>query len=82
MDSSSCLPYTPDRYNGVTINDALLPKVPNEFDKLLSSSLIQWIAEKKRGVWLKIPIELSSFIPIGVNQGKKIDLYLNYIHIL
>lgn len=69
MDSS-CLPYKSDRYNGVTISEASLPKDPNTFDALLSSSLTQWISEKKRGVWLKIPIELSSLISIGVNQGK------------
>ncbi len=66
---ASCLSYKPDHYNGVTIKESELPKDPLIFDTLLKSSLTQWISEKKRGIWLKIPIELSSLIPISVNNG-------------
>lgn len=65
----SCLPSKSDRYNGVIISEKDLPKDPGEFESLLKSSLNQWNTEKRRGVWLQIPIELSSLIPIGVNQG-------------
>lgn len=30
------------------------------------ASLIAWVSEKRRGVWLKIPIEKSELIPVAV----------------
>ena len=65
------LSYKADRYDGVTINDQDLPSDPQIFEILLKKSITQWISEKKRGIWLKIPINYSSLIPIGVNQGIK-----------
>ena len=73
---ASTLPYKSDRYNGVTINETEIPKNPKDFENLLKTSLDQWVLEKKRGVWLKIPIELSGHIPIGVGQGIYIFTYL------
>jgi ADP-ribose pyrophosphatase YjhB (NUDIX family) len=32
-------------------------------------SLNQWVVDKRRGLWLTIPIEKSSFIPIAVKNG-------------
>lgn len=66
----STLPYKSDRYNGVTITETEIPKNPKDFENSLKASLEQWVLEKKRGVWLKIPIELSEHIPIGVGQGE------------
>lgn len=68
----STLLYKSDRYNGVTVDENSLPSSPETFEKLLKMSLAQWKAEKKRGLWLKIPINLSSLIPVAVNEGKQI----------
>lgn len=66
----STLLYKSDRYNGVTVDENSLPSTPEAFEKLLKMSLTQWKTDKKRGIWIKIPINLSALIPVAVNEGK------------
>lgn len=63
------LPYQEDRYEGVVIPEQHLPLDPNVFIEKLRHSMEIWKEKQKRGIWLRIPIEKSSFIPLAVYQG-------------
>lgn len=66
------LKYKTDIYDGVIIEKASLYENPEIFEKELFSLLLQWKDQKKRGVWLKIPKNMSSLIPIAIKLGKLI----------
>ncbi|XP_051277274.1 nucleoside diphosphate-linked moiety X motif 6 isoform X1 [Dicentrarchus labrax] len=63
VDGSSALTGKVDRFGGVTVNLAELgfPTDISEssFRSLLQDSLLQWKAEGKVAVWLRVPITLS-----------------------
>jgi len=63
------LPAKSDIYKGMTISAHDLPEGTEEFEARLSHSLEVWRMEGKRGVWIVVPIEKSSFIPIAVSLG-------------
>eukprot|EP01025_Chloroclados_australasicus_P048243 TRINITY_DN5459_c0_g1_i1.p1 TRINITY_DN5459_c0_g1~~TRINITY_DN5459_c0_g1_i1.p1 ORF type:complete len:381 (-),score=34.15 TRINITY_DN5459_c0_g1_i1:605-1747(-) len=58
-----------DRYGGMIIDSEMLPTNPAEFKIRLQSSIEHWKLHKVRGIWLKVPINLSELIPIAVKQG-------------
>jgi len=58
-----------DHYNGIIVETTSLPKDPTEFKEILIQSLQKWKSEKKKGIWIKIPIELSILIPIAIECG-------------
>lgn len=41
----------------------------NEFESKLLSSMKIWKEDQRLGIWIRIPIEESSFIPIVVSHG-------------
>jgi len=56
-----------DRYRGVTVT-----YFPSDFSSgalLLSQSLERWKNEGKRGIWLKIPLAQSEYVPIAAKLG-------------
>ncbi|KAM7389047.1 hypothetical protein PAMP_023045 [Pampus punctatissimus] len=63
VKGSGALTGTVDRFGGVTVNlvDTGLPADISEgaFSGLLKDSLVQWKAEGKVAVWLRVPISLS-----------------------
>jgi len=59
----------PDYYSGVLIESEKLPTNPEQFRNELQESLEKWRDSKRKGVWLKIPIQKSNFIPISVEFG-------------
>jgi ADP-ribose pyrophosphatase YjhB (NUDIX family) len=61
------LPYSEDRYDGVIINS--LPSNDAQFEEMLTYSMGYWKEIKRRGIWLKLPIERASFVPIAAKQG-------------
>jgi ADP-ribose pyrophosphatase YjhB (NUDIX family) len=61
------LPFDEDKYDGVIVNS--LPDTATKFEEMLQSSLDHWRAAKRRGIWIKIPIEKSTFVPISVKYG-------------
>ena len=64
---SSVLSHRDDRYDGVVIDAEELKELDDtSFTTKLKESLEYWKSNKRRGVWLKIPIEKASFIPIAV----------------
>ncbi|XP_010275413.1 PREDICTED: nudix hydrolase 8-like [Nelumbo nucifera] len=58
-----------DEYEGVVIKPEKLPPNPNTFASILRSSLSHWKRKGKKGVWLKLPIELSELVPVAVKEG-------------
>ncbi|XP_022969181.1 nudix hydrolase 7-like isoform X1 [Cucurbita maxima] len=57
-----------DHYDGVIVEmkEAMDPK---EFGSLLRASLSQWKQLGKRGIWIKLPIELANLIEVVVKEG-------------
>ncbi|XP_078163814.1 nudix hydrolase homolog 8 isoform X1 [Carex rostrata] len=60
-----------DEYGGIVINADRLPRDPETFSYALPMSLSYWKLFRKKGVWLKLPLELSDLVPIAVKQGFK-----------
>ncbi|KAK4769634.1 hypothetical protein SAY86_027784 [Trapa natans] len=58
-----------DEYGGVLVNANRLPLKRNAFTSALRSSLFHWKSTGKKGVWLKLPVELADFVPIAVKEG-------------
>ncbi len=69
IDKSLILNFAEDKYDGATIDAKTLPDTDEDFKLKLENSLEYWKNTKKRGIWLKVPIEKSSFIPIAVSKG-------------
>eukprot|EP01038_Epipyxis_sp_PR26KG_P012498 gene12498-16766_t len=64
------LQHSIDKYNGVIIKSTELVALSDEeFTDKLNLSLKFWKYYERRGIWLKIPIEKSSFIPIAVSNN-------------
>lgn len=61
--------HSEDKYDGVIINSNDLPGTVEEFVTTLNSSIAYWRSTKRRGIWLRIPIEKSEFIPLAVSAG-------------
>lgn len=57
-----------DSYDGVIVK-MKDPMDPNEFGSLLRASLSQWKQQGKRGIWIKLPIELANLIEVVVKEG-------------
>eukprot|EP01026_Neomeris_dumetosa_P080024 TRINITY_DN88043_c0_g1_i7.p1 TRINITY_DN88043_c0_g1~~TRINITY_DN88043_c0_g1_i7.p1 ORF type:complete len:350 (+),score=39.62 TRINITY_DN88043_c0_g1_i7:4-1053(+) len=58
-----------DKYGGIIIEPNSLPQDAIIFSEQLRNSLQQWRSDNQRGIWLKIPIELSALVPEAVKQG-------------
>ncbi|XP_004144549.1 nudix hydrolase 7 [Cucumis sativus] len=57
-----------DRYDGVIV-EMKDPMDSNEFGSLLRASLSQWKQQGKRGIWIKLPIELANLVEVVVKEG-------------
>lgn len=66
---ANILPYTEDRYDGVIVDYKHLPTQDADFTAALDASLHYWREHKRRGIWLKLPIQHASFIPICTARG-------------
>jgi ADP-ribose pyrophosphatase YjhB (NUDIX family) len=63
------LPHTLDTYGGVNIDPAQLPQDAAEFHARLQLSLAAWQQQRVKGVWLKLPLDLSDLVPVAVKSG-------------
>ncbi|CAM9279710.1 unnamed protein product, partial [Chrysoparadoxa australica] len=63
------LEYKEDRYGGIIIAADSLPDTVEEFKAVLAASMNDWRASGVRGVWLKLPIEVSAYVPEAVSLG-------------
>ncbi|XP_022136268.1 nudix hydrolase 2-like isoform X2 [Momordica charantia] len=57
-----------DHYGGVIV-EMKDPIDPKEFGSLLRASLSQWRQLGKRGIWIKLPIELANLVEVVVKEG-------------
>jgi 8-oxo-dGTP pyrophosphatase MutT (NUDIX family) len=67
--SDAVLAHSLDTYGGANVDAALLPQSPAEFDSRLQLSIHAWGQQGVKGVWLKLPIHLSEFVPVAVKHG-------------
>ena len=58
-----------DPYDGVAVIPSSIASDPATFGEQLDLSIEGWIASRRRGVWLKIPIEKSGLIEVAVDRG-------------
>lgn len=63
------LEHAINRFNGVEVNAAQLPHDPDEFHRRLTTSLEVWREEGRALVWLEVPIEQASLIPVATKAG-------------
>ncbi|XP_059666560.1 nudix hydrolase 10-like isoform X2 [Cornus florida] len=56
-------------YHGGVIVEMKEPMDSNVFLVLLRASLSQWKRQGKRGVWIKLPIELANLVETAVKEG-------------
>ncbi|XP_055611771.1 uncharacterized protein LOC129758312 [Uranotaenia lowii] len=52
-----------DRFNGITVDSNQETCVLNEFESKLNKSLQHWVDSKKRGIWFKVHLNSSHWIP-------------------
>ncbi|GAA6222003.1 nucleoside diphosphate-linked moiety X motif 6 isoform X1 [Lates japonicus] len=73
VEGAGALTGKVDRFGGVTVNldDLGLPADISEslFSRLLQDSLVQWKAEGKVAVWLRVPISLSRCAAAASTHG-------------
>ncbi|CAN4105976.1 unnamed protein product [Withania somnifera] len=58
-----------DDYGGVIVEMTNEPLEPSVFASLLRASLSHWRQQGKRGVWVKLPIELVTLVEPAVKEG-------------
>ncbi|XP_013391604.1 nudix hydrolase 8 [Lingula anatina] len=59
------LPAMRDRYDGVIIDiNKQTYETEEDFEKKLVNSLCSWSKEAVRGVWVKIPLDMATLVPI------------------
>uniref|UniRef100_A0A3Q7GPW6 Pre-nudix hydrolase domain-containing protein n=1 Tax=Solanum lycopersicum TaxID=4081 RepID=A0A3Q7GPW6_SOLLC len=58
-----------DDYGGVTVEMTNEPLDPSVFASLLRASLSHWRQQGKKGVWIKLPIELVMLVEPAVKEG-------------
>jgi ADP-ribose pyrophosphatase YjhB (NUDIX family) len=63
------LTHSEDKYDGVIISSDDLPNSLDEFMSTLNASITYWRSTKRRGVWLKVPIEKAEYIAPAVAAG-------------
>ncbi|KAK3039808.1 hypothetical protein RJ639_027121, partial [Escallonia herrerae] len=58
-----------DVHGGVIVEMASEPVAPTVFTSLLRASLLHWKQQGKKGVWIKMPIELVNLVESAVKEG-------------
>eukprot|EP00897_Mesotaenium_endlicherianum_P009414 jgi/Mesen1/8500/ME000480S07863 len=58
-----------DRYDGIIVDSQSLQLDADVFEGMLRESLVQWAAQGKRGVWLKVPATHAALVPIAIQAG-------------
>ncbi|KAJ8939839.1 hypothetical protein NQ314_010968 [Rhamnusium bicolor] len=62
---------TPDRFKGVTIHSDKEKCDINEFAKKLEDSLEFWKENGKRGIWFRVHLDQSDWVPVLTKNGFK-----------
>ncbi|XP_050300711.1 uncharacterized protein LOC126739189 [Anthonomus grandis grandis] len=69
--SSSVFQGCGDRFDGITVSSDKEPCETSEFIKKLSTSLDTWRSQKKRGIWFKVHLNQSEWVPLLIKNGFK-----------
>lgn len=67
-NSVTLLPALDDKYGGV-VAEMIRPMDPSVFSSVLRASLSHWRLQGKKGVWIKLPIELIGLAEVAVKEG-------------
>ncbi|KAL0399120.1 UNVERIFIED_CONTAM: Nudix hydrolase 10 [Sesamum radiatum] len=59
------LPFYDDEHQGIIV-EMKEPMDPDDFGVILRYSLSQWKLQEKKGVWIKLPIQLVNLVEIAV----------------
>lgn len=62
------LPAVEDDYGGIIV-EVKSPIDPEDFASSLKASLSLWRHQEKKGVWIKLPLELSNLVHPVVQEG-------------
>ncbi|KAJ1280256.1 hypothetical protein BS78_04G217000 [Paspalum vaginatum] len=68
-EDSSVLEAREDEYGGMVVDADRLPPDAAAFARSLPVSLSYWKSVGKKGVWLKLPLDRSEYIPLAVKEG-------------
>lgn len=60
-----------DRFNGITVDSNLETCLPDKFTSILQKSLSYWTESRKRGIWFKVHLNSSHWVPELVNNDFK-----------
>lgn len=71
LENNFVLEASEDEYGGVVVDVDRLPSDNAAFARSLAASLSYWKSVGKKGVWLKLPVDRSEFVPIAVKEGFK-----------
>jgi hypothetical protein len=66
LENNFVLESSEDEYGGVVVDADRLPSDKAAFARSLAASLSYWKSVGKKGVWLKLPVDRSEFVPIAV----------------
>uniref|UniRef100_A0A0A9GTQ6 Nudix hydrolase domain-containing protein n=1 Tax=Arundo donax TaxID=35708 RepID=A0A0A9GTQ6_ARUDO len=69
LEESSVLEAREDEYGGMVVDADRLPPDMAAFARSLAVSLSYWKSVGKKGVWLKLPLDRSEYIPLAVKEG-------------
>ncbi|XP_050376250.1 nudix hydrolase 8 [Argentina anserina] len=58
-----------DEYGGVIVDPERLPENADAFAYILNSSLSHWRLQRKKGIWLKLPVERAELVPVAIKEG-------------
>ncbi|KAI5671263.1 hypothetical protein M9H77_11627 [Catharanthus roseus] len=58
-----------DDHGGVIVEMTTDPFDPSLFVSLLKASISQWMQQGKKGIWIKLPIELVNLVEPAVKEG-------------
>lgn len=71
LENSFVLEACEDEYGGVVVDADRLPSDKAAFAHSLALSLSYWKSAGKKGVWLKLPLDRSEYVPLAVKEGFK-----------
>ncbi|ETO36540.1 hypothetical protein RFI_00522 [Reticulomyxa filosa] len=69
---TNMLAFQSDHFRGIRVIASRIPKNKKEWEQKLSYSLREWTLKKFRGVWIKLPVALVSYLEYGLKQGMAI----------
>ncbi|KAL0443278.1 UNVERIFIED_CONTAM: Nudix hydrolase 10 [Sesamum latifolium] len=80
IEGVQLLPFYDDEHEGIIV-EMKEPMDPDDFRVILRYSLSQWKLQEKKGVWIKLPIQLVNLVEIAVKgpEHAKCSVYLTPI---